>query len=154
MAYSKPRNKRRETTAQSLARYKRKQAAWRKRLAQQREQRRLDSLPGGRENPLQPEWCSFAKYKEVTLDYRQVRYRGRTRWVAYLKEDAPVEHSCPQTGYRKQVEFYDHQWAAWISRLSPVQFGRRWYQHPVSIVSYEEFCERYVVYEEHERYLD
>lgn len=155
MPYYKRRNKmKRETTAQSLARYKRQQARVRKKREAQARQRELDHAPGGRENPLVPRWCSFEKYKEVCLDYRQVRYRGRTRVVAYLKGNEPTEHSCPQTGHRKQIEFADHQWAAWISRLSHVQFGRHWYEHPVSIVSYAEFCARYVVYEEHERYLD
>ena len=154
MAYSKRRYKRKETTAQSLARLKRKQETYRKKLEAARKQRLIDNAPGGRNDPLVPKWCSFEKYSEVTLEYRQVRYRGRTRITAYLKGTEPVEHSCPQTGYRKQIEFYDHQWAAWISRLGPVQFGQRWYEHPVSIVSYTDFCKRYTVYEEHERYSD
>ena len=154
MAYYKRRKPRKETTVQSLARYKRQQQAARKKREAQRKQRELDHAPGGRENPLMPKWCSFEQYSEVTLSYRQVRYRGTTRIAAYLKGTEPAEHSCAMTGHRKRIDFQDHQWAAWISRLSHVQFGKNWYEHPVSIVSYAEFCNRYVVYEEHSKYLD
>ena len=120
----------------------------------QKRQRELDLAPGGRENPLTPKWCSFDTYKEVYLDYRQVRYRGTTKIVAYLKGTEPAEHSCPMTGHKKKLNFQDHQWAAWISRLGHVQFGKRWYTHPLRTVSFKEFCSRYVVYEEHQKYLD
>ena len=154
MNYYKRRKPRKETTAQSLARYKRQQTAARKKREAQQRQRVLDHAPGGCENPLTPKWCSFEQYSEVTLSYKQQRYRGRTRVVAYLKGTEPAEHSCAMTGYMKRIDFQDHQWAAWISRLSHVQFGKNWYVHPVSIVPYVQFCERYVVYEEHEKYLD
>lgn len=154
MAYYKRRYKRKETTAQSLARYKRQQAAARKKREAQQRQRELDHAPGGRENPLTPKWCSFEQYSEITLSYQQQRYRGRTRVVAYLKGTEPAEHKCAMTGHKKKLAFHDHQWAAWISRLSHVQFGKNWYSHPLTIVSYAEFCKRYVVYEEHEKYLD
>ena len=154
MGYYKRRYKRKETTAQSLARYKRQQEKQRKAREARRIQDLHDRLPGGILNPLEPKWCSFEQYSEVTLSYRQVRYRGTTRVTAYLKGTEPAEHSCPMTGHRKRIEFYDHQWAAWISRLSNVKFGKKWYEHPVSIVSYKDFCEKYVVYEEHQKYLD
>tara|TARA_R110001592_G_scaffold20661_1_gene83525 strand:- start:196 stop:780 length:585 start_codon:yes stop_codon:yes gene_type:complete len=154
MAYYKQRKPRKETTAQSLARYKRKQAAVRKKREMEKRQRELDLAPGGRENPLTPKWCSFEKYSRVTLQSRQQRYRGTTSVVAYLKGTEPIEHTCAMTGHRKRINIQDHQWAAWISRLSHVQFGKNWYDHPVSIVSYAEFCNRYVVYEEHSKYLD
>jgi len=155
MAYYRRRNKmKKETTAQSLARYKRQQAAARKKREAQKRQRALDLAPGGCENPLTPKWCSFEQYSEVTLSYQQVRYRGTTRVVAYLKGTEPAEHSCAMTGHKKRIDFQDHQWAAWISRLNHVRFGKNWYEHPVSIVSYADFCKHYVVFEEHEKYLD
>ena len=154
MAYSRRRYKRKETTQQQLARYKRKQETHRKKIEAERKQRLIDNAPGGRNNPLVPKWCSFEKYSEVTLEYRQQRYRGRTRVVAYLKRNEPAVHSCPMTCHRKKINFYDWQWAAWITRLNHVQFGKTWYEHPITTVSYAEFCQRYVVFEEHEKHLD
>ena len=154
MGYYKRRNRRKETTAQSLARYKRKQEKDHKAREARRIQALQDRSPGGILNPLEPKWCSFDTYKRVCLQHQQVRYRGTTEWVAYLKGTEPAEHSCPMTGHKKRIDFQDHQWAAWISRLNHVQFGKRWYTHPLTIVSFEEFCKRYVVYEEHQKYLD
>ena len=154
MRYYKQRKPRKETTAQSLARYKRKQEAARKKREMEKRQRELDLAPGGRNNPLTPKWCSFDTYKKVCMQHHQARYRGTTKIVAYLKGTEPAEHSCAMTGHKKRIDFQDHQWTAWISRLNHVQFGKNWYEHPVSIVSYAEFCKRYVVYEEHSKYLD
>ena len=154
MGYYKRRYKKKETTAQSLARYKRQQEKQRKAREARRIQDLQDRSPGGILNPLEPKWCSFDTYKRVCLQHRQVRYRGTTDIVAYLKGTEPAEHSCTMTGHKKRIDFQDHQWAAWISRLSHVQFGKRWYTHPLTTVSYEEFCKRYVVYEEHSKYLD
>lgn len=154
MAYYTKRTKRKETTAQSLARYNRKKRE-EKRVREARMKVQKDSLlPGGMNNPLTPKWCSFEQYSEVTLSHSQVRYRGTTRIVAYLKGTEPAEHACAMTGHRKRIDFQDHQWAAWISRLNHVRFGKNWYEHPVSIVSYADFCKRYVVFEEHQKYLD
>ena len=154
MGYYKRRSTRKETTAQSLARYKRQQEKQRKVREARRIQELQDRSPGGILNPLEPKWCSFDTYKQVCLQHQQTRYRGTTKIVAYIKGTEPAEHTCPMTGYKKKINFYDHQWAAWISRLNHVQFGKRWYTHPLTIVSFKEFCERYVVYEEHQKYLD
>ena len=154
MGYYKRRSKRKETTAQALARYKRQRIKQEKARETRRIRELEDRMPGGILNPLEPKWCSFKQYSEVTLSYQQIRYQGTTRITAYLKGTEPTEHSCAMTGHRKRIDFQDHQWAAWISRLSHVQFGKRWYTHPITTVSFKEFCERYVVYEEHSAYLD
>ena len=155
MAYYRRRNKmKKETTAQSLARYKRQLIKQDKAREARRIQALQDRLPGGILNPLEPKWCSFDTYNRVCLQHRQIRYRGTTEIVAYLKGTEPAEHSCAMTGHKKRIDFQDHQWAAWVSRLNHVQFGKRWYTHPLTTVSFNEFCERYVVYEEHQKYLE
>ena len=101
-----------------------------------------------------PKWCSFDQYKEITLSYRQVRYRGTTRIAAYLKGTQPAEMQCAMTGHRKRIELTQEQWRSHMNTVSNVCFGKRWYRHPITSVSYEEFCERYIVIEEHAKYLD
>ena len=154
MGYYKRRSTRKETTAQSLARYKRKQERDRKAREARRIQALQDRSPGGILNPLEPKWCSFEQYSEVTLSYQQVRYRGTTRIAAYLKGTEPAEHSCTMTGHKKRIEVTRDEWQSHMNFVSNVQFGKRWYRHPITSISYEEFCNRYVVFEEHSKYLD
>ena len=155
MAYSTTRNKRRrETTAQALARYKRQQRKQHREREARQAYERAALAPGGSKNPLTPSWCSFRKYREIMLSYRQVRYRGTTRIAAYLKGTQPEATSCPMTGGKKQIEVTRERWQGWMNTVSNVQFGSRWYRHPVTAASYEEFCERYVVFEENSKYLD
>ena len=79
MGYYKRRSKRKESTAQALARYKR-QRIKQERAREARRIRELeDRMPGGILNPITPTWCSFDKYSEIMLAHRQERYRGTTR---------------------------------------------------------------------------
>ena len=154
MGYYKRRSKRKETTAQALARYKR-QRIKQERAREARRIRELeDRMPGGILNPITPTWCSFDKYSEIMLAHRQERYRGTTRVAAYLKGNEPLEHSCAMTGHRKRIELTRDQWRSYMNTVSNVCFGKRWYRHPITSVPYEEFCSRYAVYEEHSKYLD
>ena len=154
MAYYKRRYKRKETTAQSLARYKRKQEKDSKAREARRIQALQDRLPGGILNPMTPKWCKFSEYSTIRLHSHQQRYRGTTAIVAYLKGTEPAEYSCPMTGHKKCIEINRDQWMSHMNTVCNVCFGKRWYRHPITAVSYEEFCNRYVVYEEHQQYLD
>ena len=154
MGYYKRRSARKETTAQSLARYKRQKQLEKKAREARRVRELEDRMPGGILNPMEPKWCSFDKYSEIMLAHRQARYRGTTRVAAYLKGTEPAEHSCAMTGHVKRIEVTRDQWRSHMNTVSNVLFGKRWYRHPITSVSYEEFCERYVVYEEHQKYLD
>ena len=154
MGYYKRRYKKKETPAQSLSRYKRQQERQRK----AREARRLrdleDRMPGGILNPMTPKWCKFSEYPKICLRSQQERYRGSTDWVAYLKGTEPAEHKCAMTGHKKRIEVTRDEWESHMNFVSNVRFGKRWYRHPITSVSYEEFCNRYVVFEEHSKYLD
>ena len=154
MGYYKRRTKRKETTAQSLARYKRQQEKQRKLREARRIREVQDRMPGGILNPMTPKWCSFDKYSEIMLSHQQVRYRGTTRVVAYLKGNEPAERKCAMTGHVKRIDVTHDQWQSYMNTVSNVCFGKRWYRHPITAVSYEEFCSRYAIYEEHQKYLD
>ena len=155
MAYYRRRNKmKKETTAQALARYKRQQEAARKKREARQKLEEAYRAPGGQLNPLTPKWCSFDTYKQIRLHTQQVRYRGTTIWMAYKRGTQPPVFKDAMTGYTKQVEVTRSQWEGWMNRVSLVQFGRRWYKHPITSVSYEQFCKVYVVMEEHSAYLD
>ena len=154
MGYYKRRYKRKETNAQSLARYKRKQEKDRKAREARRIQALQDRMPGGILNPMTPTWCKFYEYKTIRLHSQQVRYRGTTTLVAYLKGTEPLEHSCAMTGHKKCIEVTREEWVSHMNTVPNVLFGKRWYRHPITSCSYEEFCNRYVVYEEHSKYLD
>ena len=154
MGYYKRRYKRKETTTQALARYKRQRIKQEKAREARRIRELEDRMPGGILNPLIPKWCSFDKYSQIMLSYRQVRYGGTTRVAAYLKGNEPAEHSCAMTGHVKRIEVTRDQWLSYMNTVSHVCFGKRWYRHPITCVSYEEFCNRYAVYEEHSKYLD
>ena len=154
MAYHKKRKPRKETTAQSLARYKRQQERQRKQREARRAYEQAALAPGGLKNPLQPKWCKFSEYPKICLRSQQERYRGRTEWVAYLKGHEPDEHSCAMTGHKKRIEVTRDEWESHMNFVGNVRFGNRWYRHPITSVSYQEFCNRYVVYEEHSKYLD
>ena len=154
MGYYKRRYKKKETTAQSLARYKRQQEKQRKAREARRIQDKQDRMPGGILNPMTPKWCKFSEYSTIRLRSHQQRYRGTTDIVAYLKGTEPAEHSCAMTGHKKRIEVTRDQWMSHMNTVSNVCFGKRWYRHPITSVSYEEFCNRYVVSEEHQKYLD
>ena len=154
MGYYKRRTKRKETTAQSLARYKRQRIKQEKAREARRIQELKDRMPGGILNPMTPTWCKFYEYKTIHLRSQQQRYRGRTEWVAYLKGTEPAEHKCPMTGHKKHIEVTREEWESHMNTVPNVLFGKRWYRHPITSCSYEEFCKRYVVYEEHQKYLD
>ena len=154
MAYYKRRYKRKETTAQSLARYKRQQEAARKKREARQKQEEANRAPGGQLNPLTPKWCSFDTYKQIRLHTKQVRYRGTTMWMAYKRGTQPPVFKNAMTGYTKKVEVTRNQWQGWMNRVSLVQFGKNWYKHPITSISYEQFCKVYVVMEEHSAYLD
>ena len=154
MAYYKRRYKRKLTTQQQLARYKRKQEAYRKKLEMQRKEREEAVKPGGRLNPLTPKWCSFDTYKTISLGHNQRRYRGTTYITAFRKGTEPNEWSCPMQGHTKIVTPTQEDHKAWMSYVGNVQFGKRHYKHPITIVSYEQFCKEYVVVERFNRYLD
>ena len=154
MAYHKRRYKRKPTTQQLLARQKRKQEAYRKKLEMQRKEREEAVKPGGRLNPLTPKWCSFDTYKTISLGYNQRRYRGTTYITAFRKGTEPNEWSCPMQGHTKIVTPTQEDHKAWMSYVGNVQFGKRHYKHPITIVSYEQFCKEYVVVERFNRYLD
>ena len=157
MGYYKARTNRKarkETTAQSLARYKRQQRQGRMKQEAHRLARLENVKPGGILNPMTPTWCSFEKYETIRLSSRQMRYRGCTEWTSYLKGTEPTEYSCAMTGHKKRTELTREQWVSHMNTVSNVMFGKCWYRHPITAVSYEEFCERYVVFEEHQKYLD
>ena len=154
MAYSKRRNKRKLTSQQQLARYNRRQEAYRKKMAAQRKAREEAVKPGGRPNPLTPTWCSFKEYTTISLGYNQRRYRGTTYITAFRKGTEPNEWSCPMQGHTKVVQPTPEDHRAWMGYVSNVQFGNRHYKHPITIVSYEDFCKEYVVVERFNRYLD
>ena len=154
MAYYKRRKPRKETTAQSLARYKRQQEKQRKARETRAAYERAALVPGGSKNPMTPNWCSFDKYKQIRLQTQQVRYRGTTYWMAYKRGTQPQEFKDAMTGYSKRLEATRDQWQGWMNRVSCVQFGKNWYKHPITSVSYEQFCKAYVVMEEHSAYLD
>lgn len=154
MAYSKRRKARKETTAQALARYKRQQEKQRKAREARQAYERAALAPGGSKNPLTPQWCKFSEYPTISLAHSQVRYRGTTELNAHLKGTEPGEFTCPMQGHCKRVEVTREQHTAWMRCVTNVQFGKRWYRHPITSVSYEEFCNRYHVYERHAKYLD
>ena len=154
MAYYKRRKPRKETTAQALARYKRQQEKQRKQREARQAYERAALAPGGSKNPMTPKWCSFDTYKQIRLHTQQVRYRGMTIWMAYKAGTEPPVFKDAMTGYTKQVEVTRDQWQGWMNRVSNVQFGKNWYKHPITSVSYEQFCKVYVVMEEHSAYLD
>ena len=154
MGYYKRRSTRKETTAQSLARYKRQQEKQRKAREARRIRELEDRMPGGILNPMTPKWCKFSEYPTISLAHSQVRYRGTTELNAHLKGTEPAEFKCTMQGHCKRVEVTREQHAAWMSRVCNVRFGKRWYRHPITSVSYEEFCNRYHVYERHTKYLD
>ena len=154
MAYYKRRNGRKETTAQALARYKRQQEKQRK----QREARlafECASLePGGSRNPLTPKWIDFSQYQTIQFSYENRRYRGRTSVTAYAKGTEPAERVCLMMGHIKHITISKEVYERYLHRINLVQFGKRWYRHPITTVSYEDFCKRYVVIEQLDRYLD
>ena len=154
MAFYKRRKPRKETTAQALARYKRQQEKQRKARADRLAYEQAALAPGGSKNPMTTKWCKFSEYPTISLRSQQVRYRGTTEWVAYLKGTEPKEHSCPMTGHKKRIEVTRDEWQSHMNFVSNVRFGKRWYRHPITAVSYEEFCNRYVLYEDHSKYLD
>ena len=154
MAYYKRRYKRKSTTAQQLARQKRKQEAYRQKLEAQRKEAEEARKLGGRLNPMTPTWCSFNTYKTISLGYNQRRYRGTTYITAYRKGTEPKDWSCPMQGHSKLVTPSPEAHKAWMSYVGNVKFGKRHYKHPITIVSYEDFCKEYVVVERFNRYLD
>jgi len=154
MAYYKRRKPRKETTAQQLARYKRQQEKQRKAREARAAYEQAALAPGGSKNPMTPKWCSFDTYKQIRLHSQQLRYRGTTMWMAYKRGTEPAIFKDAMTGYIKRVEVTHDQWQGWMNRVSLVQFGKNWYKHPITTVSYEEFCKVYVVMEEHSAYLD
>ena len=154
MGYYKRRSTRKETTAQSLARYKRQQEKQRKAREARRIRELEDRMPGGILNPMTPTWCKFYEYKMIRLRSQQERYRGTTEWIAYLKGNEPAEHSCAMTGHKKRIEVTREGWQGYMNTVSNVLFGKRWFRHPITSCSYEEFCNRYVIFEEHSKYLD
>lgn len=154
MAYYKRRNKRKLTTKQQLARYNRRQEEYRKRLEAQRKAQEEAVKPGGRLNPLTPTWCSFKAYPTISLGYQQRRYRGTTYVDAFRKGTEPAEWSCPMQGHVKLLTPTPEDHRVWMSYVSNVQFGKRYYKHPITIVSYEDFCKEYVVVERFNKYLD
>ena len=155
MAYYRRRNKmKKETTAQALARYKRQQEKQRKAREARAAYERAALAPGGSKNPMTPKWCSFDTYKQIRLHTQQVRYRGMTIWMAYKAGTEPKEFKDAMTGHSKLVKITRDQWEGWMNRVGPVKFGKNWYKHPITSVSYEQFCKVYVVMEEHSKYLD
>ena len=154
MAYYKRRNKRKLTTQQQLARQRRRQEEYRKRLEAERRAREEAVKPGGRLNPLTPTWCSFKAYPTISLGYQQRRYRGTTYVDAFRKGTEPNEWSCPMQGHTKQVEPTPELHRACMAYVRNVPFGNRHSKHPITIVSYEDFCKEYVVFERFNKYLD
>ena len=154
MSYYKNRNKRKLTSAQQLARLKRRQERERKQREARRELERQSLEPGGSRNPLTPKWIDFKKYPRVQLSYENRRYRGRTSVTAYAKGTEPAERTCLMMGYTKVIPISKEAYENYLRGVGCVRFGKRWYRHPITTVSYEEFCKRYVVVEHLDRYLD
>ena len=154
MSYYKRRKPRKETTAQSLARYKRQQEKQKKQREARLEYERATREPGGSRNPLTPKWIDFNQYPTIQFSYENRRYRGRTSVTAYAKGTEPAERTCLMMGHVKHISITKEAYEQYLHRVNLVQFGKRWYRHPITTVSYEDFCKRYVVIEQLDRYLD
>lgn len=153
MAWTKTYTKRKATTAQQLARYKRKQVAARKKQEAASKTRQEAEAPGGALNPLTPKWCDFGKYETIGLTSDQRRYHGTTSITAFKKGTEPAEFHCMMQGHVKKITPTEHDWKCWMSHTNNVQFGKTWYRHPITSVSFEAFCKQYTVVERFNRYL-
>ena len=151
MAYQKYTKK---SSLTDIQKYKRQQE--KQRLAREKREKLQAEYraPGGFLNPITPKFCKYSEFPTIRLSTSQVRYRGTTDIIAHLKGTEPQESYCPMTGSVKKTEISAEQYKAYLSNVGQITFGTKHYKHPITIVSYEDFCKNYSVYIHFDAYLD